>query len=155
MTAHGSCSRNVARMETEDHVTWTHTVGEITGQRNRERAARLFPEFVEAEESGQSRRQLDSYKSHGFPVREMLAYQELFVAWLKLQPAKARQGVSIKERAAFTPAEFAALCGRSTTWGYRQIYAGRVQPISDCGRLLIPRSEVDSFLSRKREYNPA
>ena len=57
-------------------------------------------------------------------------------------------------RAAFSPAEFAHLFGRSPTWAYRQIYAGRIKPIADCGRLLIPRSEVDSFLARKAEYNP-
>jgi hypothetical protein len=62
--------------------------------------------------------------------------------------------VPMSERAAFSPAEFAALCGRSPSWAYRQIYAGRIMPISDCGRLLIPRSEVDAFLARKAEYNP-
>jgi Helix-turn-helix domain len=65
-----------------------------------------------------------------------------------------RERVSLTERAAFSPAEFAALFGRSPTWAYRQIYAGRVRPIADCGRLLIPRSELDSFLARKAEYNP-
>jgi len=62
--------------------------------------------------------------------------------------------VPLTERAAFSPAEFAALFGRSPTWAYRQIYASRVRPIADCGRLLIPRSELDSFLARKAEYNP-
>jgi hypothetical protein len=66
-----------------------------------------------------------------------------------------RKPINLSERAAFSPAEFAALCGRSPTWGYRQIYAGKLKPIADCGRLLIPRSEVDSFLSRKADYNPA
>jgi hypothetical protein len=66
----------------------------------------------------------------------------------------AREPVPLAERAAFSPAEFAALCGRSPTWAYRQIYAARVKPIRDCGRLLIPRSEIDSFLARKAEYNP-
>ena len=67
----------------------------------------------------------------------------------------AREPIPLIERAAFSPAEFAALCGRSPTWGYRQIYAARIRPICDCGRLLIPRSEIDSFLARKAEYNPA
>jgi len=65
-----------------------------------------------------------------------------------------RERVPLSDRAAFSPAEFAALCGRSPTWAYRQIYAGRLKPIADCGRLLIPRSELDSFLARKAEYNP-
>src|SRR5260370_30493013 len=62
--------------------------------------------------------------------------------------------VPLSDRAAYSPAEFAALCGRSPTWAYRQIYAGRLKPLTECGRLLIPRSEVDAFLSRKSEYNP-
>jgi hypothetical protein len=66
----------------------------------------------------------------------------------------AREPIPLHERVAFTPGEFAALCGRSATWGYRQIYAARIKPISDCGRLLIPREELDSFLARKAEYNP-
>src|SRR5438045_9066187 len=66
----------------------------------------------------------------------------------------AREAIPLSERAALSPAEFAALCGRSPTWGYRQIYAARIKPISDCGRLLIPRSELTAFLARKAEYNP-
>jgi hypothetical protein len=66
----------------------------------------------------------------------------------------ARELIPVERRAAFSPAEFAALCGRSPTWAYRQIYAARIKPISDCGRLLIPRSELDSFLARKADYNP-
>jgi hypothetical protein len=66
----------------------------------------------------------------------------------------AREPIPLGERVALSPAEFAALCGRSPTWAYRQIYAGRIKPICDCGRLLIPRSEMDSFLARKVEYNP-
>ena len=67
----------------------------------------------------------------------------------------AREPIPLDQRAAYSPAEFAALFGRSPTWGYRQIYAGRVRPIADCGRLLIPYTEVDSILARRCEYNPA
>ena len=70
------------------------------------------------------------------------------------QSRVAREPIPLHERVAFTPGEFAALCGRSSTWGYRQIYAARIKPISDCGRLLIPREELDSFLARKAGYNP-
>lgn len=66
-----------------------------------------------------------------------------------------REPIPLRERVALSPAEFAALCGRSATWAYRLIYAGRIKPISDCGRLLIPRSELDLLLARKSEYNPA
>jgi hypothetical protein len=71
------------------------------------------------------------------------------------QSRVAREPIPLAQRVALSPAEFAALCGRSPTWAYRQIYAGRIKPISDCGRLLIPRSEMDSFLSRKVEYKGA
>src|SRR6476620_11028789 len=81
--------------------------------------------------------------------------KEVHGKWAQTQSRVARERISLNERAAFSPAEFAALCGRSPTWGYRQIYAGRIKPISDCGRLLIPRSEIDSLLARKVEYNPA
>ena len=74
--------------------------------------------------------------------------------WAQTQSRDAREQIPLDKRAAYSPAEFAALCGRSPTWGYRQIYAGRIHPISGCGRLLIPRLEVDSFLARKAEYNP-
>src|SRR6478736_6283641 len=83
-----------------------------------------------------------------------MSYQAVHGQWAQTRSRVARKLVPLAERAAFSPAEFAALCGRSPTWGYRQIYAGRIKPISDCGRLLIPRLEVDSFLARKAEYNP-
>lgn len=70
------------------------------------------------------------------------------------QSRVAREPISLNERLGYSPGEFGALFGRSPTWAYRQCYAGRIRPISDCGRLLIPRSEVDSFLARKAEYNP-
>jgi hypothetical protein len=66
----------------------------------------------------------------------------------------AHEPVPLGERLGYSAAEFGSLFGRSATWGYRQIYAGRVKPISDCGRILVPRAEVDSFLARRGEYNP-
>ena len=71
------------------------------------------------------------------------------------QSRVAREPISLTKRVAYSATEFAALFGRSATWGYRQIYAGRIKPIADCGRLLIPHTEVDSILGRCREYNPA
>jgi hypothetical protein len=66
----------------------------------------------------------------------------------------ARDPIPLNERLGYSPTEFASLFGRSPTWGYRQIYAGRVKPVAGCGRIIIPRSEVDSVLARRREYNP-
>jgi len=66
----------------------------------------------------------------------------------------APEPVPLSERVGYSLAEFAALFGRSPTWGYRRMYAGQIKPITDCGRLIIPRMEVESFLARRREYNP-
>jgi hypothetical protein len=71
------------------------------------------------------------------------------------QSRVAREPIPLSERLGYSPAEFASLFGRSPTWGYRQIYSGRVKPIADCGRIIIPRVEVESVLARRREYNPA
>jgi len=62
--------------------------------------------------------------------------------------------INLSERLALSPREFGAVLGKSATFGYRAIYRGWVKPISDCGRLLIPRSEVDRFLARAAEYSP-
>jgi len=62
--------------------------------------------------------------------------------------------ISLSERLALSPREFAAALGKSATFAYRQIYARRIRPISDCGRMMISRSEIDHFLARASEYNP-
>ncbi len=68
--------------------------------------------------------------------------------------ARERKPLNLSERLAFSPKEFAAALGKSPTYAYRQIYAGRIRPISDCGRMMISRSEIDRFLARASEYNP-
>jgi len=70
------------------------------------------------------------------------------------QSRAACERININQRFSFSPKEFGEANGKSATWAYRQIYAGRIKPISDCGRLIIPRSEVEQFLSRATEYNP-
>lgn len=57
------------------------------------------------------------------------------------------------ERLAYSPAEFARLCGRSTTFAYRRIYDGSVQVISGFGRMLIPKSEIEKFLAKAGVYD--
>jgi hypothetical protein len=69
----------------------------------------------------------------------------------KAKPIKLSE---LSARLALSPREFGAALGKSATFAYRQIYAGRIRPISDCGRMMIARSEVDRFLSRAAEYNP-
>ena len=70
------------------------------------------------------------------------------------QRRAARESVPLNDRLSFSPGEFAALNGKSCTWGYRRIYHGDVKVIANAGRLLIPRSEVEKFLARAAEYNP-
>ena len=57
------------------------------------------------------------------------------------------------ERVAFSPGEFAELFGKSQTWGYRQIYAGKVKAITEHGRILIPAAEVDAILKTAGIYD--
>lgn len=58
-------------------------------------------------------------------------------------------------KVALTPGEFAALFGKSQTWGYRQLYAGKVQAITQYGRVMIPVSEVERILGEAGRYNGA
>jgi hypothetical protein len=57
------------------------------------------------------------------------------------------------DRVAFSPREFASLFGKSQTWGYRQIYAGKVKTVTELGRILIPAAEVERVLGKAGEYN--
>jgi hypothetical protein len=57
-------------------------------------------------------------------------------------------------RAAYSPAEFAALCGRHPSWAYRLLYGGKVNALTDLGRILIPASELERILSGAAPYNP-
>lgn len=59
---------------------------------------------------------------------------------------------ALKGRLAATLAEFAAMFGRDATWGYRQLYAGRVKTIRGAGRLLIPLKEIERFAADTITY---
>jgi hypothetical protein len=56
------------------------------------------------------------------------------------------------DRVTFSPGEFATLFGKSQSWGYRQIYAGKVKTITEYGRILIPASEVEKILGTAGRY---
>ena len=58
------------------------------------------------------------------------------------------------KRAAYSPAEFAASCGRHPSWAYRLLYAGKVRALTDLGHILIPASELERVLSSAAPYNP-
>jgi Helix-turn-helix domain len=57
-------------------------------------------------------------------------------------------------RAAYSPAEFAASCGKHPTWAYRLLYANKIRAITELGRILIPASELERVLSPAQPYNP-
>jgi len=53
---------------------------------------------------------------------------------------------------AFSPREFAALFKKEQSWGYRQIYAGKVKTITEYGRIMVPASEVERILASAGRY---
>lgn len=53
---------------------------------------------------------------------------------------------------AFSPREFAALFKKEQSWGYRQIYAGKVTTITEYGRTMIPASEVERIRASAARY---
>jgi hypothetical protein len=57
-------------------------------------------------------------------------------------------------RAAYSPAEFAASCGKHPTWSYRLLYSGKIRAITQLGRILIPASELERVLNLAEPYNP-
>jgi len=58
------------------------------------------------------------------------------------------------DRAAYSPAEFAAAFGKSPTWAYRLLYSGKIKAITNLGRLLIPASEMHRLLETTTRYDP-
>jgi hypothetical protein len=60
----------------------------------------------------------------------------------------------LTSRAAYSPAEFAASCGRHPSWAYRLLYANKLRAITELGRILIPASELERVLSRTAPYDP-
>ncbi|WP_395745131.1 hypothetical protein [Prosthecobacter sp.] len=56
-------------------------------------------------------------------------------------------------RVAYSPGEFAKMFGKSQTWGYREIYRGNVNAITEHGRILIPAKEVERVLESAGIYN--
>ena len=71
--------------------------------------------------------------------------------WSK-QECMDTSSLKTSEKVVLSPTEFASLFGRHYTWGYRQIYAGKVKVITNLGRIMIPRSEVDRLLQQTEIY---
>jgi hypothetical protein len=61
-------------------------------------------------------------------------------------------GTSSPNPVAFSPREFAALFKKEQTWGYRQIYSGKVKTITEYGRIMVPASEVERILASAARY---
>jgi hypothetical protein len=58
------------------------------------------------------------------------------------------------DRAAYSPAEFAATCGRHPSWAYRLLYANKIRAVRELGRILIPASELERVLGLAQPYDP-
>ena len=65
-----------------------------------------------------------------------------------------RQDHQTTRRAAYSPAEFAASCGRHPSWAYRLLYANKLKAVTGLGRILIPASELERVLGFAEPYNP-
>jgi hypothetical protein len=57
-------------------------------------------------------------------------------------------------RAALSPREFAASCGKHPSWAYRLLYAGKIHAITQFGRILIPKTELERVVGTAEPYNP-
>ena len=57
-------------------------------------------------------------------------------------------------REGYSPAEFARSLGKHPTYIYRLLYAGKLKAVTQFGRLLIPRSEIDRMMATATTYNP-
>jgi hypothetical protein len=69
-------------------------------------------------------------------------------------PIMRTQQIESTSRAALSPREFAASCGKHPTWAYRLLYANKIRAITDLGRILIPASELERVLNLAEPYNP-
>ena len=65
-----------------------------------------------------------------------------------------RNQLQLTSRAAYSPAEFAAFCGRHPSWAYRLLYANKLKAVTELGHILIPASELERVLSSAAPYNP-
>jgi Helix-turn-helix domain len=65
-----------------------------------------------------------------------------------------KDGTQPTSRVAYSPAEFAASCGRHPSWAYRLLYGGKINAITELGRILIPVSELERVLSLVQPYDP-
>ncbi len=57
-------------------------------------------------------------------------------------------------REGYSPAEFARSFGKHPTWAYRHLYAGKLKAVTQLGRLLIPRSELERLMASADIYDP-
>jgi hypothetical protein len=74
------------------------------------------------------------------------------------QSRVAREPISLDKRLAYSPTEFAALCGRSATWGYRQSGALEYSCTFDSfwlDKVLGGRAEQKLIIERMQRLSPA
>lgn len=56
------------------------------------------------------------------------------------------------DKRTYTPIEFAALFGKEKSWTYRQLYAGKIEAITDFGRIQIAASQIERIESKSGSY---
>jgi hypothetical protein len=44
------------------------------------------------------------------------------------------------------------LFGKERTWAYRQLYAGKIEAVTEFGRTLIPHSQVEKIVGKAGRY---
>ena len=76
------------------------------------------------------------------------------MGYTAIPQAGAANPAKSSKRAAYSPAEFAASCGRHPSWAYRLLYGGKIKALTDLGRILIPASELERVLATATPYNP-
>jgi hypothetical protein len=63
-----------------------------------------------------------------------------------------QDAINKSQRYALNPKEFAGLFGKSATWTYRQLYAGKIVCIEGCGTVMIPQTEADRLCNEAKRY---
>lgn len=58
----------------------------------------------------------------------------------------------VSGRHSYSPEEFASLHGKSKTWAYRLMYAGKIRVIKGAGTIRIPLTEAERFCQNVEVY---
>jgi hypothetical protein len=93
-----------------------------------------------------------AWLSSAIKLRISDAFASLLVRIGLCDSEHVQQGM--KDPLGYSIAEFSRLFQHSPSWGYRQVYAGRVAVIDGLGDLRVPASEVQRLLNSARRFDP-